>query len=174
MIFHDISIHCNDMSIHLYTFFGFNWHFNDIAMCSWSQMRNLRAFGPKTSPGYAENCKPCALPLGWACWPTSCVAVKVFGQIPDDLPSGSLLHSYGKWAIWKDEVPIQMVIFHGYVTNNQRVTIWMLIDVVFVTSWIISPGHHTSLSMFCSDLLDGMMVPWLSYRSKEWLNQRYL
>ena len=132
MIFHDISIHCNDMSIHLYTFFGFNWHFNDIAMCSWSQMRNLRAFGPKTSPGYAENCKPCALPLGWACWPTSCVAVKVFGQIPDDLPSGSLLHSYGKWAIWKDEVPIQMVIFHGYVTNNQRVTIWMLIDVVFV------------------------------------------
>ena len=41
------------------------------------------------------------------------------------IPSGYLLHSHGKWPIEIDGLPINsMVIFHGYVTNNQRVYIY--------------------------------------------------
>ena len=49
-------------------------------------------------------------------------------QCNNDLPSAYLLHSrsHGKWSIEK------MVIFHGYVSHNQRVYIILTIHDIYI------------------------------------------
>ena len=40
----------------------------------------------------------------------------------EDIPSGNVLHSYGKWTIETGYLPIQIVIFHSYVWITIRGT----------------------------------------------------
>ena len=47
----------------------------------------------------------------------------VSGEI---LPSGNLLHSYGKWPIEIVDLPLKMVIFHSYVKLPEGNFPWFL------------------------------------------------
>ena len=80
------------------------------------------------------------------------------------LPSGYLLHSYGKSPLFKGKPSISMGhLYHGYVTNNQMVSSWF--QHIHLIQNFKAPRlqiHHPVLLISSSPLTTSVVVrPWL-------------
>jgi hypothetical protein len=152
-------------------FIGFNWHVNYISMCSWSQMRNLRAFGPKTSQHHQAMRRTASRVL--CHWdehvdPRHALLSKSLDRFLMIYP---LVLCY--IAIETEPFRQMMYLFKWWFSmamlDNQRVTIWMLIDVVFV-NYILNdftwsphfPWHVLLFRLVGWD--DGYPMPFISFK----------
>ena len=112
--------------------------------------RWLSSWTGKISPCYGWDSAEISVSSLFSCDIVSGIYGRFWHQIYEvrphrDIPSGYLLHSHGKWPIyrWFMVYLLKMVIFHGNVSHNQMVIDkWWLIDCDWGLHYLLSWTLH--------------------------------